>query len=344
MAEDADFSPGAWKGHDFASAREFYADHAGRSYAEANAKGVEATSLVPSSLTTQSTSPLVVMVDVTGSMTTWPAVIFSKLPYLDIEGKEYLGPDMEISFAANTDLDDGYPLQIRKFGTGPSLKTELSNFIIGGGAGPVGGQEAYEMGALYYAFNVDMPNAVRPIFIFVSDEQPHAAVTSAAAQKYAKVDLGKKNRMTVDEVFDALKTKYSVYLVHKRYEDGGRSRQEWVRLIGADRVVDLDDPERIVDVIFGILAQETGRVDYFKKEIEGRQNPRQVATVYKALGTVHAKPATPPPSAHVPSVDMGRFEGLQVPEPPPEPAPVGKGKSTLHRPTGGKPAKGLLGG
>ena len=47
----------------------------------------------------------------------------------------------------------------------------------------------------------------------------------------------------------------------------------------------------MVDVIFGILAKDTGRVDYFRKEIEARQKAGQVKTVYKALETVHALPS-----------------------------------------------------
>ena len=98
----------------------------------------------------------------------------------------------------------------------------------------------------------------------------------------------------------------------------------WGRLIGEDHIADRQDPERVVDVIFGILAKETGRVDYFRSEIEGRQTPVQVSTTYKALGTVHAK------------VDSPDGDSLDVL------GSAGKGKSTMHKPTGGKAAKGLL--
>ena len=37
-------------------------------------------------------------------------------------------------------------------------------------------------------------------------------------------------------------------------------------------------------------AKETGRVDYFKGELEGRQKPNQVKTVYKSLHDVHLLP------------------------------------------------------
>lgn len=315
MAEDANYSPGNWKGHSFVDARKAYDANATRTYTAAVTAGVTAESLVPERLVTQSTSPLVVQVDVTGSMGAWPKTIFSKLPYLDIEGKTYLGPDMEISFAAVGDAySDKFPLQVEEFGSGTVLEGRLANLKVEGGGGG-SHHETYELGALYYARNVDMPNAVRPIFIFVADEAPYAEVPISKAREVCKVKI--ESVLSVDEVFAELKTKYSVYLVHKPFGDGGATRREWVRLIGEDHIADLDDPERVVDVIFGILAKETGRVDYFKSEIEGRQTPVQVQTTYKALGTVHKKD-------------------------PNLPAVAGGGKSTMHKPTGGKPTKGLI--
>lgn len=318
MAEDADYTPGAWTGHSFADAKRFYADHAGRDYRDAAAKvadgTLKATDLVPARIATESLSPLVIACDVTGSFGTWPQVIFSKLPYLDLEGKEYLGADMEISFCAVGDTtSDNFPLQVQRFGSGPPLKDNLSALKIEGGGGG-GSCESYEIAALYYARNVDMPNAVKPVLVFIADEAPYAVVTRTAA-KSAKVDL--ERDIGVDQVFAELKARFSVYLVHKPYTVGN-TRAEWVRLLGEDRIADLQDPERVVDVIFGLLARETGRVDYFRKEIEARQGGAtdpKVKTVYRALHTVHA------------IADKS--------------SPVGS-KSTLHRPTGGAKAKGLL--
>ena len=64
-------------------------------------------------------------------------------------------------------------------------------------------------------------------------------------------------------------------------------RERWVQILGSDRVCDLPDPKRVVDVIFGILAKVTNRIDDFKLEIEARQKPEQVKTVYKSLATIH---------------------------------------------------------
>ena len=74
-----------------------------------------------------------------------------------------------------------------------------------------------------------------------------------------------------------------------RGEDKASSQHKvWAKLIGEDRIAFLPEADRVVDVIFGLLARETGRIDYFAKELEGRQRPDQVKTVMKSLATVHA--------------------------------------------------------
>ncbi len=316
MAETSDYDPGAWKGHDFTAARKTYDAHAGRSYADAVASGVSAADLVPVSLTTDSPSPLVIVCDVTGSMGEWPKTIFSKLPYLDIEGKEYLGPDMEISFAAIGDakMGDRYPLQVQKFDKGTNLAERLKALKVeGGGGGDL--CESYELGALYYARNVTMPKATKPIIIFIGDEGLHDYVEKAHGQAHhinisAKVDT--------PAIFEELTRKYAVYVIRKHYSSGGvidlPIQKQWVELLNEDHVVPLQAAERVVDVIFGILAKETNRIDYFRKELEERQDAGQVDTVYKSLATVHAL-ASSPKSA--------------------------KGKSVMHLPDA-KKAKGLL--
>ena len=287
--ETTDYDPGPWRGHDFASARKAYDRHAGRSYGEAIAAGKKASDLVPNKIKTNSESPLVIACDVTGSMGEWPATIFSKLPYLEIEGKEYLGETMEISFAAIGDCvkGDKYPLQVRPFVQGTDLKKELEALVVEGGGGG-GGEESYDLAAAYYAENVEMPNAIRkPIFIFIGDEGLYDCLEACNASLYAKVYH--KNERSVEDIIEDLKKTYSVYIIRKSY--GGLDhvvRARWTDLLGEDHVCPLDQAERVVDVIFGILAKETGRIDYFKKEIEDRQRKDQVAVVMKSLKTVHA--------------------------------------------------------
>lgn len=298
MVETSDYNPGPWRGHDFKSARKRYDAHVGRSYTDAVDSGKGLSDILEKSLSTDSHAPLVIICDVTGSMGEWPAVIFSKLPYLEIEGQEYLGKDMEISFLAVGDAYcDNYPLQARPFTKGTDLKKRLEELII---EGKGGGQttESYELAALYCARNVSMAKAIIPICIFIGDEQPYNFVDKAHAKNIVGINL--QQRLTTKEIFDELKNKFAVYLIRKPYENSGinamsgtdmRIHRFWAELVGEDHISDLPEAGRVVDVIFGILAKETGRIGYFKNEIEGRQTPDQVKTVYKSLETIHKLPS-----------------------------------------------------
>jgi len=309
MSEAGDYTPAThWGGHDFDKARKDYDKHVGRSYADAKAAGRDPKGMVPESISTNSTAPLLICCDITGSMGDWPATIFSKLPYLEHEGKEYLGEEVEIAFGAVGDATcDDYPLQIQPFAKGVDWKKNLEALVIEGNGG---GQccETYEIAGLYYARNVSMPKAIKPILIMIGDEAPYDSVNPDDAKEVAKVSLEK--RITTKEIFAELKAKYSFYLILKPYGNYGGTntidpitksiREKWLKLVDADHIADLPDPNRVVDVIFGILAKETGRVDYFREEIEDRQKPDQVKTAYKALRTIHAisdkdpKEALPP--------------------------------------------------
>lgn len=289
MSETADYSPGDWKGYDFDAARKSYDKHAGRAYDAAVSNNKKAKDMAPKKMKTEAKAPVVILCDVTGSMGDWPATIFSKLPYLDNEAKEYLGSDYEISFAATTDEQDSFPLQAREFVKGRKMEDELKQLVIGGGSGPEEAHEAYELSALYYARNVEMPNAEHPILIFICDEHFHNTVNPQLARSVCHVDVDDK--LSSKEVFEELKKKFSVYAIRKSY--GGRDRQivqQWAGVLGEDHMAELPSADRVVDVIFGILAKETDKISYFRDEIEDRQRPDQVDTVYKSLKTIHALP------------------------------------------------------
>jgi hypothetical protein len=302
MAETSDYDPGDWKGYDFKSARVHYDAHVGRSYSDAVSKKVDAKSLIPEAVSTKSTSPLVIVCDVTGSMGSWPATIFSKLPYLDLEGKEYLGEDMEICFAAVGDIfSDTYPLQVRPFSTGTAMEPELKKLVVEGNGG---GQymESYDIAAHFFANNCDMPKAINPLIIFIGDEGLYDFLDMNGAEKWCGAKPDK--RMDVKEVFAALKHKFAgVYLIRKPYGSATTDRnamsdldlkiqKQWEELLGEDHVCLLPNADRVVDVIFGILARETNRIDYFRDELKDRQGKdkdgdKKINIVMKSLHPIH---------------------------------------------------------
>jgi hypothetical protein len=288
MSESGDYTPAAhWGGHDFASARNAYKSVVDRSYDEAVAKNVDPKGLFPSSLTTDSESPLVIGFDVTASMDDWPVTICSKLPYLEYEGQEYLGDNMEISWCAFGDAGyDSYPFQALKFCKGKKLKTELDKLVHEGGGG--GNKcESYDLAARYYSQNCEMPEAIRkPIFIFICDE---GIYDSPSADEWSKTE----GISGWQKAFADLSEKFSVYCIRKPYHAGESDvKKQWHKVLGKDRVIMLQDANRVVDVIFGILAKETGRIDYFEDELTDRQmkdddGEEKIGIVMKSLHSIH---------------------------------------------------------
>jgi hypothetical protein len=302
MAETSDYDPGDWRGHDFKSAYKDYDRHAGRAYDDAVAAGaVSPTDLVPATLSTDSDAPLVVMLDGTGSMSDWPRVIFSKLPYLDIEGKTYLGDNMATSFCVYSDAcsPGRAVMQVKPFVKGLEMEKTLKEMFIPGGGGG-GTEESAELAMLFYARNCEIPNAVKPIALICTDEKSYEWVDKGDAQKYAHVDTSDETRLSTHKVVRELQRKFNVYAIIKPYSGGATDtdpttiavRNHWVGLLGEDHVVSLPDPNRVVDVIFGIMAKETGKIDYFKGELTDRQKKdvggdKKIDVVLTSLNTVH---------------------------------------------------------
>jgi hypothetical protein len=305
MSESGDYSPGVWKGHDFTSARRAYDSHVGRSYDAAVSAGKATKDLIEPNPTTESTCGGIIVIDETGSMGDWPGTIFSKLPYLENEAKEYLGEDYEICFMAIGDANcsgEKYPLQVRPFAHGLDLEKRLKELVIEGGGG---GQqtETYELAAFAALECVKMPKAIKPYIIFIGDEKCYDYVDPDHIQNLLGIKLEKS--LSTAELFKKLTDKYSVYLIRKSYGTSGGNdmsaddkeiTRHWAALIGEDHISNLPKAERVVDVIFGIWAKETNRIAYFENELEDRQladkdGDAKVDLVYKSLATIHRTPS-----------------------------------------------------
>lgn len=309
MSESGDYNPGPWRGHDFVAARKEYEVHAKRSYNNAVSEGHTNKDLLEPEITFTSSHPLAVISDVSGSMGKDPAVFFSKLGYLDLEGKEYLGQDMEIVFGATGDAySDKYPVQIRPPAKGLKLKARLKELVIEGKGGP-DICETYELIALYFARKVSTPKAIhKPILILIGDEMPYDHIDKAHAKDILGIEFS--GRLTTKKVFEELQEKWSVYLIRRIYGSGRgnsidptnqRIYDAWVKLLGEDHICTLPSADRVVDIIFGILANETDRVDYFRDEVTQRQmkdedGEEKIATVFKSLETIHFMPTPNSPA------------------------------------------------
>jgi hypothetical protein len=299
MPEDSDYTPASWSANtSFSDARAAYDDSAGRSYSEAVHKGTTVSDLVPEKVSSDAAAPIVLVFDVTGSMGTWPAVMFSKFGYFDHEADFYTDHDYEVCVAAIGDSKyDDYSLQVRPFGKGNDVAEALKKLVIEGGGGG-NTVESYNLAAVYFANNCNMSKAIRPILIFVGDEGVHELTTADEAKNLCKVDT--KEDVDTAKVFEELKRKFEVFIIRKRFDssENHRINKQWEDYLGADHVANLQDAGRVVDVIFGILAQVTNKVDAFKKELTDRQSkdedgPEKIEKTLVALNTIHTSTAGP---------------------------------------------------
>lgn len=226
-------------------------------------------------LTCAHKSPIVVAMDVTGSMGNWSKVIYDKMPMFfgQIMVQGYL-PDPAISFAAVGDYhSDEAPLQVCDFAAGIDLDRWLQKLWLEGNGG---GQhrESYEAAAAFYLGYSELSSM--GLFFFTGDES-----------YYPRIRFGEREAPT-KEVFEGLKQKYDIYMIHKPYDDSRLDREivaDWRVLLGQNVLV-LKDPKAVVDVMLGVIAlySESRTLDEYAADMvkRGQAQPR-IVEVYETL-------------------------------------------------------------
>lgn len=302
--ESGDYDPGEWGGQTFKEAEATYRRESARVTQQAQEEDKPVDDLIEPEITAETDTPLEMLADITGSMSDWPGKIFSKLGYLAKEGKTYLGDDPEIAFGAIADATtDRYPFQIRPFARKLELKKRLLEIIKDDQWGGNGIMESHQLGVLYLARKVIVPRRAKPIAVIMTDEIPYPVVDRVQASRILRIRL--QADIPTAEVFEELKEKAAVYVVLKPYHDMGSATanmsdslnlqiyRHWIGLVGEDHMATLSTHARILDVLFGILAQEKGMVEYFRQELEERQmkdegGEEKIKEAYRSLETIHA--------------------------------------------------------
>mmetsp|Transcript_32440 Transcript_32440/g.87092 ORF Transcript_32440/g.87092 Transcript_32440/m.87092 type:complete len:459 (-) Transcript_32440:138-1514(-) len=236
-------------------------------------------------------SPVVVAIDVTGSMGSWTRIIYDKLPlfYGQLKLQGYL-EDPSISFAAMGDCySDKGPLQVCPFAQGLALDNLVQKIWLEGNGG-VGFTESYELAAAYYASHVTFTNACsKPFFFFTGDEACYDEIRHPEQLRWIDTDAWEGGAA---EAFDKLKAKYHVFFLKKRYHDTAsdvKIMKQWVRLLGSDRVLMLKDPKACVDVMLGVIAvitEQRGVNEYVMDLVERGQTEERQNHVREILSQV----------------------------------------------------------
>jgi hypothetical protein len=231
--------------------------------------------------------PVVFALDVTGSMGTWPKIIYDKMPmfYGQIMTQKYLS-DPSISFCAIGDgVYDKAPLQVAEFGQGMEIDQLIAKLWLEGGGGG-NGKESYELAAYFYDRHVDISASEIPFFFVTGDEDFFTEMPKTLLAKFGFKEPS--GSFEAGQAWAELKKKYNVFHVRKRYEGAGDKQigDHWKNVLGEERVLPVTNPKAVIDVILGAIAITSGSRNlqtYIEDMKERGQDKERIDEVAAAL-------------------------------------------------------------
>lgn len=238
---------------------------------------------VGKTIRTESTHPIIVRVDDTGSMSSKPRVILKKLPILGTEAGK-VAPNYAISFGLVSDgRCDPIGLQVRDFDAGKDLDEHLAELYPQGGGGDA--PESYGLAAYFDLEHCEIPNAVKPVYIMILDAPPHMEVTPSEIKKATGDKLDQQ--LDTEQLFRRLAKKFAFYVVTYSH---AATYEKW---LGKQYVIRTSDSHvgDIVEILSGIVAGECGGFEDFEMRSSKRHadKPDRVSRVSKALRSVAEK-------------------------------------------------------
>jgi len=244
-------------------------------------------------VSTESKNPLIVAIDVTGSMASWPAEIFDRLPLLFNTLAQYR-PDVEICFAAIGDAAvDKWPLQVTSFASGFDLEQLLGALYGEGGGGDA--PESYGLFAHWVNTHVEIPNADEtPFLIVFGDINMHPKIAKGQVDHY----LGDKARDDLDSLkeWQEVTQKWNTWFLRRPGgKRGDKIDDQWGQAIGAQKVFHIEDEQRAVDYALGLVARSWGHFDNFQDNMRARQDETKVKQVSKLIEMVCPRCGSPVP-------------------------------------------------
>jgi hypothetical protein len=228
-----------------------------------------------------SKNPLIIAVDVTGSMASWPFEIFDRLPLLFNTLVNYRD-DLEVCFAAIGDAAcDRWPLQVTTFASGFDLEQLLGSLYGEGGGGDA--PESYGLFAHWVNTHVEVPEADEtPFLIVYGDVTMHAKVPKGQIEHY----LGDSVQGDVDAIKawqEVSRTWNTWFLRRPTGNAGDRVDRQWGQAIGAQKIMHIEDEQRAVDYAMGLIARAWGHFGDFRENMKARQSEDKVEKLAKPI-------------------------------------------------------------
>ena len=238
---------------------------------------------------------VVILFDVTGSMGEVPVTLQKKLPELLglLLRKDYI-TDPQILFGAIGDATcDSVPFQIGQFESDNRMDENLENIFLEGGGG---GQqtESYELGMYFIARHTDIDcwnkRGHKGYLFLIGDEEAYSQVNKRETELWFGDSL--EQNIPTPEIVKELKKRYHVfYLLPKAASYGGDPviLKFWRGPLGQN-VLQLEDAEAVCETIALAIGMTEGTVDL----AGGIDDLKEFSVAASTLRTVsHALAALP---------------------------------------------------
>ncbi|MCB0197076.1 MAG: zinc ribbon domain-containing protein [Anaerolineae bacterium] len=229
----------------------------------------------------ESTNPLIVAVDVTGSMANWPFEIFDRLPLLFNTLSQYR-EDLEISFVAIGDAGcDRWPLQTTTFAGGYDLEQLLGSLYGEGGGGDA--PESYGLFAHWVNTHVSVPKAGDTPFMIVFGDAPMHPTTP---RKQISHLLGDQMGRDVDSIkaWQRVAQNWNVWFLRRPTgRPGDAVDKQWGQAITEQKIFHIQDEQRAVDYAMGLIARAWGHFGDFQDNMRARQSEDKVTEISEPI-------------------------------------------------------------
>ncbi len=230
---------------------------------------------------TATNNPLIVAVDVTGSMADWPFEIFDRLPLLFNTLSQYR-EDLEICFVAIGDAGyDKWPLQVTPFASGFDLEQLLGALYGEGGGGDA--PESYGLFAHWVNTHVEISDTPEQPFLIVFGDAPmHLKVPQKQINHY----LGDQIGHDVDAIAawqQVCQTWNTWFLRRPTGKPGDKVDKQWGKAITEQKIFHIEDEQRAVDYAMGLIARAWGHFGNFQDNMRARQSEDKVESISKPI-------------------------------------------------------------
>lgn len=242
-------------------------------------------------------NPVFVGLDVTGSMGRVPRMIQEKLPSLMglLLRKGYLtDPAICVAAIGDNRMRDKAPLQVGQFESGIEIENDITNLYLEGGGG--GNRcESYEL-ALYFlarhtACDAFEKRSKKGYAFIICDEGLEAEVRSQDVEEVFGCGF-EGGSIPIKQIIDEVHEKWELYCIVPKmtnWFDDQQIKDRWREVIGTERVLLLDNPDGISEMIastIGVLEESVDIGDLVTDLTSEGATGEVAESVSRALATV----------------------------------------------------------